>query len=202
MAAAADKAFTGYRPLDKARREIRLLRLKAGYGEDTVRCEITHASLDDAALASYETISYVWGDPSIRTIIEIDGSRVLEPKTAAAALTRMRLEDEDRTLWIDAICIDQSNKPERSHQVNMMAEIYTRGTRCLAYLRSESRNQGESAASAIRVLRKHAMAEANVLDLTVHGAGSKDGQLGPLIVECAKDAIDAFCDVLKGPWFR
>lgn len=31
-------------------------------------------------------------------------------------------------MWIDAICIDQSNVSERVHQVAQMSEIYSRAT--------------------------------------------------------------------------
>ena len=40
------------------------------------------------------------------------------------ALLRLRLKSESRTLWIDAVCIDQHNMAERSRQVAMMGRIY------------------------------------------------------------------------------
>ncbi|RYC79013.1 hypothetical protein BFJ63_vAg18107 [Fusarium oxysporum f. sp. narcissi] len=42
--------------------------------------------------------------------------------------------DEDRILWIDAICIDQSNIRERGHQVVCMSQIYNRADRVLIWL--------------------------------------------------------------------
>ncbi|KAK6434462.1 hypothetical protein LTR95_009351 [Oleoguttula sp. CCFEE 5521] len=197
-----DEAFHGYRPLDKARREIRLLDLQAGHGEDIVRCQITHAFLDDATLPSYETISYVWGDPSIRTFVEIDGCPVAIPRSAAAALARMRLRDANRMLWIDAVCIDQANSQERGHQVGMMADVYAKGVCCLAYLGSDFSHRGDSAALAVHILREYALTEMSVAELSGSRFGSKNSQLGPLIVECAEDAIDALCGVLTDPWLR
>ena len=40
------------------------------------------------------------------------------------ALTHLRYPDQERTLWVDAICIDQTNNNERNEQVRYMREIY------------------------------------------------------------------------------
>jgi len=37
-------------------------------------------------------------------------------------------------LWIDALCIDQSNVDERNHQVAMMGEIYSKATSVIVWL--------------------------------------------------------------------
>jgi hypothetical protein len=39
-------------------------------------------------------------------------------------------------LWVDAICIDQNNNPERSTQVTKMAEIYNRASNVSVWLGS------------------------------------------------------------------
>lgn len=41
-----------------------------------------------------------------------------------SALRRLRLPDRDRSLWVDAICINQNNTAERSEQVSLMSQIY------------------------------------------------------------------------------
>jgi hypothetical protein len=41
-----------------------------------------------------------------------------------AALKRLRHERYSMLLWVDAICIDQSNIEERNHQVKLMDLIY------------------------------------------------------------------------------
>ncbi|KAF2854236.1 hypothetical protein T440DRAFT_544500 [Plenodomus tracheiphilus IPT5] len=46
-------------------------------------------------------------------------------KTLGLALKYLRRKN-DRVLWIDAICINQANKEERSYQVSMMSLVYTR----------------------------------------------------------------------------
>src|SRR6266536_764396 len=42
-----------------------------------------------------------------------------------SALRHLRLKDIARTMWVDAICIDQSNIDERGHQVALMTKIYS-----------------------------------------------------------------------------
>ena len=42
-----------------------------------------------------------------------------------AALRYLSYSDVERVLWIDAICIDQSNVEERNHQVPLMKTIYS-----------------------------------------------------------------------------
>jgi hypothetical protein len=51
-----------------------------------------------------------------------------------AALRYLRHEFMVRILWIDAICIDQSNIEERNHQVPLMKTIYSNATSVRAWL--------------------------------------------------------------------
>lgn len=51
------------------------------------------------------------------------GGHVLATQNCAAALRRLRLEDPPRTAWIDSICIGQTQIPERSHQLGLMATL-------------------------------------------------------------------------------
>ncbi|KOC13748.1 hypothetical protein AFLA70_409g000941 [Aspergillus flavus AF70] len=50
------------------------------------------------------------------------------------ALQHLRLQDEDRILWVDGICIDQANHKERGHQVRHMGDIYKQAERVIFWL--------------------------------------------------------------------
>ena len=50
------------------------------------------------------------------------------------ALRRLRDPAVSRILWIDAICINQSDKNEKSHQVAMMGEIYSSCQKAIVWL--------------------------------------------------------------------
>jgi hypothetical protein len=51
------------------------------------------------------------------------GGHLLATQNCAAALKRLRLEDSPRTVWIDSICIGQTQIPERGHQLGLMATL-------------------------------------------------------------------------------
>jgi Heterokaryon incompatibility protein (HET) len=51
-----------------------------------------------------------------------------------SALRHLRLKNDARRLWIDAICINQSDILERNHQVKNMKSIYSAASKVLAWL--------------------------------------------------------------------
>jgi hypothetical protein len=54
----ADRSHDAYQPLDKERKEIRLLLVKAGSGSTRIRCKLQQAFLTSDPKPEYETISY------------------------------------------------------------------------------------------------------------------------------------------------
>lgn len=118
-----------YRPLTKAQREIRLVHLvpqsKNAANSETqtlIHCSLSHASLDGRSKPIYTALSYTWGDPTCTKPIVIEGSVVHVTQTLETALRH--LQHDSVPLWIDAICIDQTNVVEKGEQVHMMREIY------------------------------------------------------------------------------
>ncbi|WAO86310.1 HET domain-containing protein [Fusarium falciforme] len=83
---------------------------------------------------SYETLSYVWGDQSNTRQITCDGSPRTITESLYLALSRLRLRDRPRTVWIDQLCIDQTNDVEKSPQVSVMRDIYRKASRGLIWL--------------------------------------------------------------------
>ena len=60
----------------------------------------------------------------------------------AQALRRLRHCDDDRILWVDALCISQTDLGEKSQQVQMIGDIVQGATRTLAWV-GEHRNGSE-----------------------------------------------------------
>ncbi|RGP76702.1 heterokaryon incompatibility het-6 [Fusarium longipes] len=95
---------------------------------------------DDRNRTLYEALSYTWatisGNRQKDHTIFIGKSWNMLPITENCfdALKNCRLEDEDRYLWIDSICINQSDISERTHQVGLMKDIYSAASRVLIYL--------------------------------------------------------------------
>jgi heterokaryon incompatibility protein (HET) len=126
--------------------EIRLLELlPADDFLAPIECEISNVKLAHDTMFSkekqpeYEALSYVWGDPHDTVQIFLgDGSSKTQPffvtRNLASALQHLRNNTESRTLWVDAICIDQSNLRERERQVSIMCRIYRRAKKDLLWL--------------------------------------------------------------------
>ena len=51
-----------------------------------------------------------------------------------SALRQLRHETEARTLWVDAICINQQDDSEKGHQVRQMDQVYKRCSRVCIWL--------------------------------------------------------------------
>lgn len=118
--------------LDTDRRQIRLLTLLPGQFGSLIRYTLQIVSLDDDP--RYEALSYVWGDPRYRLPIFSKDRTLLVTENLEAALRHLRLEDKPRILWIDAVCINQEDLDERSHQVSMMGSVYRTARRVLVWL--------------------------------------------------------------------
>ena len=111
---------------------IRLLILLPGNQEDSLFCRLLPVPLSEAS--PFEALSYVWGKRE--DLVEIDcghGCQSITP-SLGDALRRFRYETKERRLWADALCINQGDDAERSHQVSMMGSIYWHAERVLVWL--------------------------------------------------------------------
>lgn len=77
-----------YEPLDKSKREIRLLRILNGSEDGPVECSLHTASLDDDI--SFAALSYAWGDESIIKKILVNGQMKAVSSNLDSALRRFR----------------------------------------------------------------------------------------------------------------
>jgi hypothetical protein len=122
-------------------KQVRLLVLHPGSGEDEIRCSITHTNLDEAPF--FEAVSYTWatedGDDRLCRWIFVrePGGFVRVTANCEAAFRRIRRVGVNRIIWIDSVCINQSDISERNHQVDLMASIYSSASRVIIYLGEE-----------------------------------------------------------------
>lgn len=114
-----------YRPLSSEANEIRLLSLLPAKFEDPIYCEVLHESLDNKDL-KYHTLSYVWGDPVVKSPILVEGHLKEVTTNLRHALQHLRKEERELVIWVDAICINQQDSDEKTQQVGMMGNIYKR----------------------------------------------------------------------------
>ncbi|GKT57761.1 hypothetical protein ColTof3_05100 [Colletotrichum tofieldiae] len=125
-------------------RKIRILRLLPGAYGDPIRGELLTKDL--AFKPEYEALSYTWADQSgdtSRTQRIFLGKRwdiMTITVNCANALRRLRYPGWARDVWVDAICINQDDDSERSHQVGLMQNIYTNALRVVIYLGEDPRD--------------------------------------------------------------
>ncbi|KAL8386857.1 hypothetical protein RB595_010339 [Gaeumannomyces hyphopodioides] len=133
-----------YQPLNPSSREIRLLRVLPGREDDRIEVQLVVASLEGQS-PIYEALSYVWGYTSVPADqITVNGVPKDVTRNLYRALRRVRSSDHPRVPWVDAICINQADIPERNHQVRMMRDIYSCATQVLAWLGEDT---GDNASS-------------------------------------------------------
>jgi hypothetical protein len=119
-----------YHALSEERKEIRLLGITTT-PDDDIQCTLSTVSLRDCL--QFTALSYVWGDPTDTEPFRVNGRDVLITKSLAFALRHVKdhwqgafpeRPAESFRLWADGLCINQADTAERSHQVQLMGEIY------------------------------------------------------------------------------
>ncbi|KAJ5007996.1 D-xylose 1-dehydrogenase [Colletotrichum sp. SAR 10_66] len=125
-------AAFSYETLPDEKAYIRLLEVQeldttAVYG---VRCQLTAWPLEHAP--GFHAVSYTWGDPEQTTFIHVNGKLLKVRQNCEYALKQARCHGGTRFHWVDAICINQSDHQEKSHQVQMMGRIFKKADLVLA----------------------------------------------------------------------
>ncbi|KAK5241964.1 hypothetical protein LTS06_011815, partial [Exophiala xenobiotica] len=85
--------------------------------------EVRHFRLSERP--PFSALSYCWGDDGNDKLTFINGQKHWVRSNLAAFLEQSVSSAMTDWLWIDAICIDQKSPGERTHQVNLMGQIYT-----------------------------------------------------------------------------
>jgi hypothetical protein len=134
-------------------RSIRLLQL-GDHGPITTTARLDELTLVDVELDKaplYEALSYVWGVAHGWDEITIDGLPLKVTRSCKTALEHVSRSTQAQYLWVDSICIDQTNVAERSAQVQIMGQIYASAYCVVVWLNMESHNPDALAAFAERV---------------------------------------------------
>jgi hypothetical protein len=137
-----------YEPLDRHQPSFRLLEILPRSEDGFIQCSLSHALVPEAPCESdqspdsYVTLSYTWGPPEPSSWILVNGKRFSVRLNLADFLEAAVAHHPEarHRLWVDAICIDQSNILERNHQVQQMGEIYRKAWTVYIWLRSRIPN--------------------------------------------------------------
>jgi hypothetical protein len=139
---------TAFLPLDPGLREIRCVILLPGSGNDPIACKLVYTNMKETETRiPYIALSYCWGNVEDTVEIVLHGSSkdspsaYQEPISAPFRITRnlyvalMALRnDRKQYLWVDALCINQQDPQEKTHQVQLMGKIYSLAESVLVWL--------------------------------------------------------------------
>lgn len=116
-------------------RTIRLFNLLPKSEADPyVRGGLSQHALLEEDCPSFHALSYVWGDPTAPKYKIICDEQIFEvTANLHAALLALR-SNAPLYLWIDQICIHQNDLQEKSLQIPLMRQIYSRALRTIAWL--------------------------------------------------------------------
>lgn len=100
------------------------------------QCRVLETTLEHCP--SFAALSYVWGPESPTRTIWLDGQQVCVRQNLwdflvdAARRRPWNMSEPDfiesRYLWVDALCIDQDDAHQKSHQVKLMGQIFSKVT--------------------------------------------------------------------------
>jgi hypothetical protein len=132
-----------YTPLDISRHEIRLLSvLPSPNDTDHISCILNVVSLDDEP--RYSALSYVWGPESDEDEdITVNGQVLYRARANLVLALRyfrrclastVSNESPLNWLWVDAVCINQQDIPEKNQQINLMPVLYSGAKQVISWL--------------------------------------------------------------------
>ncbi|THU90214.1 HET-domain-containing protein [Dendrothele bispora CBS 962.96] len=90
----------------------------------------------------YEALSYVWGASNNPKTVIVElasptNNIISITENLDVAMRHLRHKTEPRVMWIDAICINQTDDVEKSHQVGLMGYIYRLAAKVTVWLGPE-----------------------------------------------------------------
>lgn len=103
---------------------FRLLQLHGYDARGRIICSLVNTNIDVAP--SYTAISYSWGIPKLDQVVICDDNSLAVTSNVYALFSQLIQKDEiNKMIWVDAVCIDQSNLTEREQQVRLMKDIFS-----------------------------------------------------------------------------
>lgn len=123
--------------------QIRVLDLDPTcYSSGVLKCSLVAVSLDDPGLR-FNAVSYRWSDDKSMTIL-VDGQRLFVSHTVHTILCSFKADgnSDPRRVWIDSICINQSNQAEKEWQIGLMQRVYSQAERVIAWMGDSPASKG------------------------------------------------------------
>ena len=129
--------------------QIRLIELRPGSWTDPIVCDLHNVRYEDAC---YFALSYVWGSRGKPCRILLAGQTFDTTTNLERALRYIRQRNpEGVNLWADALCIDQGSMKERTHQVELMGQIYSKCEGVIVYLGDRLEYESSAAGQCMNI---------------------------------------------------
>jgi hypothetical protein len=114
---------------------IRLLRISRGILSGPVAVTLEFERLHEP-MPAYKALSYVWGSSArvSQIIHEPTQEAISTSRNLYNARKGVREADQDRVIWVDALCINQEDRKETGVQVRKMNSMNTRASRVIVWL--------------------------------------------------------------------
>ena len=96
-------------------------------------CDLIHCKEKDF---DCEALSYAWGQPQFTLKLLCNEHKSYIPITVSldCALRHLRHLSKIRSLWVDALCINQEDGHEKSEQIRNMTKIYNKAQQVIAWV--------------------------------------------------------------------
>jgi hypothetical protein len=120
--------------------DIRIITLQPGNGNEKICISISCQGIAQGDRHPYIAVSYVWGNPRLSKSVDCDGLTLKVTANVFEVLQRLRHAHTATRLWIDAMCINQHDLPERNHQVSLMKSIYSDASQVLIWTGKKDKN--------------------------------------------------------------
>ncbi|KJZ71086.1 hypothetical protein HIM_09505 [Hirsutella minnesotensis 3608] len=224
-----------YSTLDPSQKSFRLVRLlppkpsRLPGAQGTLRIKLVEVNVDSGV--PYDALSYAWGDPSSlgarnrQVIVEMTGEpekpeRVFVHRPLELALLHLVTNGSAKLpLFVDQICINQDDESDKSHQVRLMREIYSRCSRTIIWLGLATRASyqyfdfvreicKEEVLSRVMTLRvDHFMTILDAvtdpdIEVNAEQREDRDDLLDMVRRFGSQFPLDGFADVLNRRWFN
>jgi hypothetical protein len=186
-----------YSPLEDPEDSIRILQITPSQNRDEpIHCTVSQERLSDPGLI-FEALSYTWGNPEKTASILVGDNKasLVVTMNCFQALVNLRLPDASRAMWIDAVCINQEDIPERSSQVRIMDSIFGKAVETIIYL-------GEETSSSRIVFAELAEAAKAGKAMAKLWADYDEEYPKPNRPRPSTEVVEALDNLLLRPWFR
>ncbi|OCT54968.1 hypothetical protein CLCR_02818 [Cladophialophora carrionii] len=154
---------------------------------------IVETSLDQPL--PYLAVSYAWDAPSGNTELNCGNGSLLVTPNCEAALRYLRGKIATRRLWIDSICIDQTENAmgERNHQVFLMGEIFKKADGVLIWLGEMDDDSRIAMVAVDNIINQPKLIEGHT-DISA--------RLQARLNETRYKTADPFSPIFKRSWFH